>query len=655
MYENFNAPSTESLDSIFNMLQKIVSQLAILGENISQEDLNMKFLRSLPSEWNTHVVVWGNKVDLDTMSIDDLYNNFKIIEQEVKSTVASSSSSGSQNMAFLLSPGSTNEVDTANIHISTVSTPVSTVSSHDNTTNLSDATVFEVVVSFAEHESKKVLLANCSRKTVNVEDTSSKAMVAIDEAGFDWSYMAHDEVPTNMALMAFSNSEIVQKPVLKNVEKGMVQREVRPVWNNAMRTNHQNFSNSRRNFAPIIVLTKSGIVPISTARHSSSRAAAPVSAARPLNTAASKPLVIDAKPKHALQTLHSLSRRPFYQQTSLKNKILNNNVNTAKANSINTTKRNKVTVLLEIKGLMLLSPQHAGFGDLKLKYKIMPLKIVDHTFSAPQDALKDQGYFDSGCSKHMTGNISYLTNFKEHDGRYVSFRGGAKGGKITGKGTIRTRKLDFEDVYFVKELQFNLFSVSQIMAKTPRQNEVAGRRNRTLIEAERTMLVESNLPITFWAEVVNTACYVQNRVLVVKPHFKTPYELFKGRSPALSFMRPFGCHVTILNTLDQLGKFDGKSNERIFVGYSTISKAFKVYNIRTRKVEENLHITFLENKPMITGGGPKWLFDIDVLSKLMNYAPVPAGTNSNDFAGKEASFDAGQSSMETEPSQDYIL
>ncbi|GJT97007.1 hypothetical protein Tco_1092525 [Tanacetum coccineum] len=80
MYENFSTPSTESLDSIFNRLQKIVSQLAILGENISQEDLNLKFLRSLPSEWNTHVVVWRNKPGLDTMSFDNLYNNFKIIE-----------------------------------------------------------------------------------------------------------------------------------------------------------------------------------------------------------------------------------------------------------------------------------------------------------------------------------------------------------------------------------------------------------------------------------------------------------------------------------------------------------------------------------------------------------------------------------------------
>ncbi|GJT68525.1 ribonuclease H-like domain-containing protein [Tanacetum coccineum] len=86
------------------------------------------------------------------------------------------------------------------------------------------------------------------------------------------------------------------------------------------------------------------------------------------------------------------------------------------------------------------------------------------------------------------------------------------------------------------------------VARTSQQNRVAKRKNRTLIEATRTMLADLKLPTTFWAEAVNTACYVQNRVLVIKPHNKTPYELFLGRQPALSFMRPFGCPVTILNT-----------------------------------------------------------------------------------------------------------
>ncbi|GJY60855.1 putative ribonuclease H-like domain-containing protein [Tanacetum coccineum] len=169
------------------------------------------------------------------------------------------------------------------------------------------------------------------------------------------------------------------------------------------------------------------------------------------------------------------------------------------------------------------------------------------------------------------------------------------------------------------------------IVRTPQKNGVAERRNRTLIEAARTMLADSKLPTTFWAEAVNTACYVQNRVLIVKPHNKTSYELFRGRTPALSFMRPFGCHITILNTLDYLGKFDGKSDEGLFVGYSLNSKASRVYNIRTRKVEENLHIRFLEDKPIIADDGPKWLFDIDVLTKSMNYVPVVAGTNSNDL------------------------
>ncbi|GJY93341.1 putative ribonuclease H-like domain-containing protein, partial [Tanacetum coccineum] len=193
------------------------------------------------------------------------------------------------------------------------------------------------------------------------------------------------------------------------------------------------------------------------------------------------------------------------------------------------------------------------------------------------------------------------------------------------------------------------------VARTPQQNGVAERRNRTLIEAARTMLADSKLPTTFWAEAVNTACYVQNRVLVVKPHNKTLYELFRGRTPSLSFMRPFGCHVTILNTLDHLGKFDGKSNDGFFVGYSLNSKAFTVHNIRTRKVEENLHVKFLKDKPTIAGDGLKWLFDIDVLTESMHYVPVVASTNSNDFVGIKESIGAGQSNKETGSSQDYIL
>ncbi|GJS42972.1 putative ribonuclease H-like domain-containing protein [Tanacetum coccineum] len=159
------------------------------------------------------------------------------------------------------------------------------------------------------------------------------------------------------------------------------------------------------------------------------------------------------------------------------------------------------------------------------------------------------------------------------------------------------------------------------VARTPQQNSVAERKNRTLIEAARTMLADSKLPTTFWAETVSTVCYVQNRVLIVKPHNKTPYELFRG----------------------------------FFVGYSLSSKAFRVYNTRTRKVQENLHIGFLENKPMIEGNGPKWLFDIDSLTQSMNYVPVVAGTFSNDFAGIQGVSESSTSSQQDQDNQDYIV
>ncbi|GKA87901.1 ribonuclease H-like domain-containing protein, partial [Tanacetum coccineum] len=166
------------------------------------------------------------------------------------------------------------------------------------------------------------------------------------------------------------------------------------------------------------------------------------------------------------------------------------------------------------------------------------------------------------------------------------------------------------------------------VARTLQQNGVAERENRTLIEVARTMLADSKLP-TFWAEAVNTACYVQNRVLVIKPHNKTPYELFLGRKLALSFMRPFGCPVTILNTIDHLGKFDGKADEGFFVGYSTNRKAFRVFNSRTRIVEENLHVQFSENTSNVAKSKHNWLFYIDALTNSMNYKPVVAGNQSN--------------------------
>ncbi|GJZ34722.1 putative ribonuclease H-like domain-containing protein, partial [Tanacetum coccineum] len=181
-------------------------------------------------------------------------------------------------------------------------------------------------------------------------------------------------------------------------------------------------------------------------------------------------------------------------------------------------------------------------------------------------------------------------------------------------------------------------------ARTPQQNGVAERMNMTLIEAARTMLADSLLPTTFWAEAVSTACYIFNRVRVTKPQNKTPYELLFGHKPIISYIRPFGCHVTILDTLSVLGKFDGKSDEGFLVGYSLNSKAYRVYNLVTKRVKVNLHVNFLEDKPNVKGVGYRWMFDIDYLTDSMNYIPVSLENQANPHAGtSEVTNNAGTS------------
>ncbi|GKA72300.1 putative ribonuclease H-like domain-containing protein [Tanacetum coccineum] len=484
-------------------------QLAILGENISQEDLNLKFLRSLPSEWNTHVVVWRNKPDLDTMSFDDLYNNFKIVEQEVKGTASSSSSSSSQNMAFVSSPSSTNEVNTAygvstaNTQVSPASTQVSTASTQVSTANLSDDTVYAFLASqpngsqlvyedleqiheddieemdlndTAGYDKSKVECFNChkmrhfarecrgprnqdsknrnqdsSRRTVNVEETSSKAMVAIDGAGLfsppnlDLSYSGLEEfqqpefegygpktsksvsedisnevrespdaplvkelvsddklekkpVFPTVAKIEFVRPKQQEKPVRKLVKYAEMysfdhvhancnyhQRERVVSGNNYTRVNYnysakKAYPRAHRNIVPRAVLMKTGLRPLNTAR--------------PVTTTHPKTTVYSARPMPKA-------------------------INTARLNStvVNAVRENHVNVV-----------------KASACWVWRPTKLNTASIT-----LKRHNYVDArGRSKHMTGNMSYLSDFKEFDEGYVTFRGGAKGGKITGKGNLKT-------------------------------------------------------------------------------------------------------------------------------------------------------------------------------------------------------------------------
>nr|GEW45035.1 putative reverse transcriptase domain-containing protein [Tanacetum cinerariifolium] len=355
--------------------------------------------------------------------------------------------------------------------------------------------------------------------------------------------------------------------------------------------------------------------------------------------------------------------------------------------------------------------------------------VVPKIKGNPQHALKNKEVINSGCSRHMTGNMSYLSDFEDIMVDMLPL-------EVTQRVMCdKKNSVLFTDTKcLILSPDFKLPDESQVLLRVPREkictmlghisfktmdklvkcNLVRGlptkvfendntcvackkgkqhrascktklvssvdqplyrlhmdlfgptflkslnkkgyclvvtddysRKNMTLIEAARTMLADSLSPIPFWAEAVNTSCYVQNRVLVTKPHNKTPYELLHGRTPSISFMRPFGCPVTILNTLDSLGKFNGKVDKGFLVGYSISSKAFRVFNSRTRIVQETLHVNFLENKPTVAGSGPTWFFDIDSLTKAMNYQPVTAGNKSNPsntdgdaaFNEKEHEFD----------------
>nr|GEX29448.1 hypothetical protein [Tanacetum cinerariifolium] len=140
-YENFDGSRPESLDQIHDRLQKLINQLEILGESLSQEDINLKFLRSLPTEWRTHTLIWRNKKDLEDQSLDDLFNNLKIYEAEVKSS--SSTSPTTQNVSFVSSQNTenTNESVSAVTNVSAASTKVP-VFALPNVDNLSDAVIY---------------------------------------------------------------------------------------------------------------------------------------------------------------------------------------------------------------------------------------------------------------------------------------------------------------------------------------------------------------------------------------------------------------------------------------------------------------------------------------------------------------------------------
>ncbi|GKD21479.1 retrovirus-related pol polyprotein from transposon TNT 1-94 [Tanacetum coccineum] len=441
---------------------------------------------------------------------------------------------------------------------------------------------------------------------------------------------------------------MVEKLVLNNKGRVTGQREIRPVWNNAQRVNHQNkltHPHPKRNFVPTTVATKSGQVPVNAAKQRSPRAATSISTARPVNTAAHKLKVNDALP-----TTYS-----YFKAHSPLETARVNNVTTAGPKAVVSAAEGNRENVVKSSTCWIWRPTGNVIDHISKDNGSYMLKRFDY--------VDLQGRLN-GFSRHMTGNKSFLIDYQEIDGGFVTFRGSLEGGKITGKGKIRTGKLDSEDTEcLVLSPDFKLIDESQVLLKVPIHDNMYNFDLKNVVPLGG--LVRCDNGTEFKNNDMNQLCEMKgikrefsvartpqqngvNRVLVIKPHNKTPYELLHGRPHSISFMRPFGCPVTILNTLDPLGKFDGKADEGFLVGYSINSKAFRVFNTRTRKVEENLHITFLENKPNVTWNGLDWLFDNYLLTNFMNYKPVTIGNQTNRNVGIKDNVDAV-------PTQQYIL
>ncbi|GJR98330.1 putative ribonuclease H-like domain-containing protein [Tanacetum coccineum] len=606
-FKNFSVSDTEGLDKAYDRFQKLISLLEVHGVAVPNEDANQKFLRALPSSWNNVALIMRNK-DEDTSS--------------------------------------SNEVNTAN--------GVSIASGHNSQGQASSSSYTDdLMFSFFANQSNSPQLDDEDLEQIDHDD--------LEEMDLKWQ----------VAMLSMRVDRFYKKTGRKLIFNGK-----EPVGFD--KTKVECFNCHRRG-------------------HFARECRAP------------------------------------RNQGNMNRDAGVNGVNTVGQTVVSVVKGNRVTA------------------------------VKASTEENSQQVLKNKRIFDSGCSRHMTGNKDFLIDYQDIDRGFVAFGGSSRGGKITGKGKIRTDKLDFEDVFFVKELKFNLFSVSQMydkknsflftkteclvlssdfklldasqvllrvprqsnmysfdlknvvpsgdltclfakatsdesklwhrrlghvnlktmnklvkgnlvrdlpskifendhtciacravnepeeherslvhpyqkgkqhkasckaklvssisqplqmlhmdlfgptsvrsinhktyclvvtddftrcdngtefknremnefcilkgikreisVARTPQQNGVAERKNMTLIEAARTMLADSLLPIVFWAEAVNTACYVLNRVLLTKPHNKTPYELIIGRPPSISFMRPFGCPVTILNTLDPLVTAGNQTNK----------------------------------------------------------------------------------------------
>nr|GEX66446.1 ribonuclease H-like domain-containing protein [Tanacetum cinerariifolium] len=402
-YGNFKAERKETLEQTFNRLQAIVCHLEFMDVEIEQDDLNQKLLTSLAPEWLMHMIVWRNRSDLDTMSLDDLYNHLKVYEPEVQKK------SDSQNMDFISSAKNNSRKEEVN-----------TTTSQSNGSQIKYEDINQIDEDDIEEMDIKWNMALLSIRAERFWKKTGKK-ISIQE---DHALVAEQEAPTEFVLMAKSSSDTEVKATLvefKNQEIKFCKKirglefKVESKDNRTERLTNEleELKKEKKGLDSKLIGFKSTSKDLDTLlgsqRSDKNKEGLGYSAVPP-----------PAQVYSPIKKDMSWTRLPEFTDDTITDYSL--------------FKENQQS-------------------ELNLKFQEFPL-------GNSQNNIDDKGYWDSDCSRHMTGNISYLSDYEPFDGGYVLF--GQGGCKITGKRTIKTGKLEFENVYFVKDLKYNLFSVSQI-------------------------------------------------------------------------------------------------------------------------------------------------------------------------------------------------
>nr|GEX62138.1 putative ribonuclease H-like domain-containing protein [Tanacetum cinerariifolium] len=442
---------SESLDQIHDRLQKLVSQLEIHGVSLSQEDVNLKFLRSLLSEWKTHTFIWRNKADLEEQSLDDLFNSLEIYEAEVKHS--SSTGTPTQNLAFVSSSNtdSSTESVSAAASVSAVCAKMP-MSSLPNVDSLSNA------MAMLTMRARRFLQKTCQNLRANG--------------------------PTSMVLICLKWSVITATG--KDIFQGNVESDCESWPPSSLYDRFQpsggyhalSPTKSAQDLSPTNRPTTPIIEDWVSDSEDESETKAPQPASLKSNSSGK---IRNRKACFVCKSVDHLIKDCDYHAKKMAQPTPRNYAHRVLTQSKPISITSVRSVSADVPKIKVTRPRLSHPIVTKSKSPIRrhiicrpspktnnsPPRVttVQASVGNPQYALKDKGVIDSGCSRHMKENMSYLSDFEELNGGYVAFGGNPKGGKISGKGKIKTCKLDFDNVYFVKELKFNIFNVSQMCDK----------------------------------------------------------------------------------------------------------------------------------------------------------------------------------------------